>query len=111
MKSLFIATIALACVSMIGCAHNTAPVNSATNNTDTTPLPDKCEHRPCPDTFDKAGDVFAASTRYVYDAGSNSWKWMSSPEMQLRYHEAWEATKKAAGKAYDAAKDTYDSHK
>jgi hypothetical protein len=60
------------------------------------PLPEK------EDTFQKAGDVFAASSRFVYDSGSGTWHWVRD---ELREHQdTIDATEHSIGEAFDSAK-------
>lgn len=89
----------------------------ASNEEETAPLPKKeCyngnhEVRPC-DNFDAAGNAVAGGSRYVFDEVTQLWHWASSTEMKdLDIISAWEATKKAAGEGWDAAKKAYDEHK
>lgn len=96
---------ALALATVCGCSHNAAEPNTAAQvQAEPEPLPKK-------DSFDKAGDMFATGSRYMYDEAIQAFRWMSSDEMKAKYSGAWEAVKNGAHKAYESAKDTYNESK
>lgn len=104
-------------VLLAGCSNSAnTHANSPCAKDDTPPLPkkecynDNHEVRPC-DNFDAAGNVIGNGARYVYDESVNAWHWVSSEQMQERYRSAWEATKQAASKGWNAAKEQYNEHK
>lgn len=98
--SLFAVTaVLLAC----GCAHNAPP--PSVPSAEVQPLPRK------EDGFDKTGEMVASGSRWVWDETKQGWQYVTSEEMQKRYHDAWEATKEATKKAYDTAHQTYEEHK
>lgn len=114
---LALSVIALVLVS--GCSYRgqSPQTQASAQQAEPLPLPDKCppterrEGKGCPDNFDKAGVMVADGSRYVYDETAKAWKYLSSEDMKAKYKETWEATKKTAGEAWDAAKDEYNKRK
>lgn len=60
------------------------------------------------DSFDKAGDVVASSSRWTYNEGIKAWEWVTSEENKKRAAAAWEASKAAAISAYHEAHKKYE---
>lgn len=95
-------------VLVSGCAHNVHEPVTAYQAPQ--PLPKKCEQAPC-DNFDKAGEIVGDGSRKMWNYTTQAWEWVTSEENKERAARAWQATKDAAVKGYEAGKESYNEHK
>lgn len=104
MKLYNFAFVLTALVTATGCASTTTqpPVVASS---DAKP---RCESM---DTFDKAGDVFAAGGRVAWDKSKGAWVWLTSEENKDRAVKAWESAKNSSVRMYQLGKEYYRNNK
>jgi hypothetical protein len=101
MKKLMI----VALFTIVGCAHNVEPPNTAHN------ILDRNIEGNRGDIFDKAGAYTAYGGRWVWNKTTKAYEWFISDENMERYHNAWNATKKTVKSGYDYVHNVYENCK
>jgi hypothetical protein len=114
MKKLMI----VALFTIVGCAHNVEPPNTAHNISDRDIEPntahnisDRNIEGNRGDIFDKAGAYGADGGRWVWNKTTKAYEWFTSDENMERYHNAWNAAKKAVKSGYDYVHNVYENCK
>ena len=115
-----LATVIACSALLFGCAHNTQPTMTPSNNADTTDCTantcsggncsngwreDKpnCGDHPC-DNFDKQ----AAAERYAYNKGVDFWQWVNSDETRANMQHYYDVSRREGSSLLDALHAAFD---
>lgn len=114
MTKIIVSMFAVVCLASGCSAHVAVPATAPNTAADLRVPPSETVEVHCKanvDNFDRAADLGAGVGRWTFDEATKAWNYLTSDETKQHLANAYETTKDAAHKAYDAAVKAYDDHK